>query len=26
LQSLYNSGALPEPVYLEKVRSIMSEL
>ena len=26
LQSLYNSGSLPEPVYLEKVRSIMSEL
>lgn len=26
LQSLYDSGALPEPVYLEKVRSIMSEL
>ena len=26
LQSLYNSGALPEAVYMEKVRSIMSEL
>ncbi|MGH1461158.1 MAG: hypothetical protein ACRBB6_03890 [Neptuniibacter sp.] len=26
LQALYNSGTLPEEVYLDKVRSIMSEL
>ncbi|MFW1678765.1 hypothetical protein ACFVYJ_13420 [Pontibacter sp. JAM-7] len=26
LQALYDSGALPEAVYLEKVRAIMSEL